>query len=233
MDKEQNRRSAEMSEAYLTALFLTLSGGFQDAYTYCFRGRVFANAQTGNIVLLSAHLLRGNWWDALHYLIPISAFVAGTCFAEMIHSRFRRVRKLYWQQIILLIEILLLFAVGFIPVDNFANALVSFVCAMQVQTFRRMQGNAYASTMCIGNLRSGTEMVCAYFRTRDKALLRGALQYAGIIFVFAAGAGFGSVAALLWGAAAIWFSCAFLIVCFCLMFRSGADQGHINRRLER
>lgn len=225
MDKKQNRRGVEMSEAYLTALFLTLSGGFQDAYTYCFRGRVFANAQTGNIVLLSAHLLRGSWGGALHYLIPISAFVAGTCFAELIRSAFQRARGLHWRQIILLIEILLLFAVGFIPVDNLANALVSFVCAMQVQTFRRMRGNAYASTMCIGNLRSGTEMLCAYFRTRDQELLRSALQYAGVILIFAVGAGFGSVAALVWGAAAIWCSCAFLIVCFCLMFHSGGDEG--------
>ena len=70
------RRSpaGQMSDAYLTALFLTLSGGFQDAYAYCFRGQVFANAQTGNIVLLSAHLLHGSWGNALHYAIPLVAF---------------------------------------------------------------------------------------------------------------------------------------------------------------
>lgn len=43
------------------AVFIILSGGFQDAYTYCCRGSVFANAQTGNIVLLSAALFRGEW----------------------------------------------------------------------------------------------------------------------------------------------------------------------------
>ena len=42
-----------MSEAFLTAAFLSISGGLQDAYTYLARGYVFANAQTGNIVLLS------------------------------------------------------------------------------------------------------------------------------------------------------------------------------------
>ena len=40
-----------MSESFLTAGFLSLSGGLQDAYTYMSRGKVFANAQTGNIVL--------------------------------------------------------------------------------------------------------------------------------------------------------------------------------------
>ena len=42
-----------MSESFLTAAFLSISGGLQDAYTYMCRGKVFANAQTGNIVLLS------------------------------------------------------------------------------------------------------------------------------------------------------------------------------------
>ena len=40
----------QMSESFLTAAFLSVSGGLQDAYTYIFRGKVFANAQTGNML---------------------------------------------------------------------------------------------------------------------------------------------------------------------------------------
>ena len=47
----------QMSESLLTAAFLSVSGGLQDAYTYIFRGKVFANAQTGNIVLLSQSII--------------------------------------------------------------------------------------------------------------------------------------------------------------------------------
>ena len=32
----------QMSESFLTAAFLSVSGGLQDAYTYIFRGKVFA-----------------------------------------------------------------------------------------------------------------------------------------------------------------------------------------------
>ena len=39
------------SDAWRVAAFLALSGGFQDAYSFLARGHVFANAQTGNIVL--------------------------------------------------------------------------------------------------------------------------------------------------------------------------------------
>ena len=47
----------QMSEAFCNSLFLALSGGFQDAYTYNSRGKVFSNAQTGNVVLMSQHFM--------------------------------------------------------------------------------------------------------------------------------------------------------------------------------
>lgn len=50
----------QMSESFLTAAFLSVSGGLQDMYTYISRGHVFANAQTGNIVLLSQHIFAGS-----------------------------------------------------------------------------------------------------------------------------------------------------------------------------
>ena len=37
--------------------------------------------------------------------------------------------------------------------------------------------------MCIGNMRSGTEALCAYFHTRDKEILRKALTYFGVVLL--------------------------------------------------
>ena len=51
----------QMSDSFRAAVFIILSGGFQDAYTYTCRGEVFANAQTGNIVLLSTALYGREW----------------------------------------------------------------------------------------------------------------------------------------------------------------------------
>ena len=53
--------SRQMSDAFRTTVFLTLSGGFQDAYTYMGRGKVFANAQTGNIVLMATNFCEGDF----------------------------------------------------------------------------------------------------------------------------------------------------------------------------
>lgn len=66
--KAKNAR-VQMSEAFITSVFLALSGGFQDAYTYFTRDEVFSNAQTGNVVLMSQHFMLGEWQRGLHYLI--------------------------------------------------------------------------------------------------------------------------------------------------------------------
>lgn len=210
----------QMSDSFRAAICIILSGGFQDAYTYTCRGEVFANAQTGNIVLLSTALFRQEWQTVLKYLIPVISFLIGTAVAECIHLRFKSYEKIHWRQIILLCEILLLLAVGFLPhsLEPLANALVSFVCAMQVQTFHKVRGHAYASTMCIGNLRAGTEALCAYFRVRNKEILRKALTYFGVILVFGVGAGLGSILTVALGNRAIWLCCKLLSVSFFMMF---------------
>ncbi len=211
---------AQMSDSLLTASFIILSGGLQDAYTYLCRGKVFANAQTGNIVLLSAYLFEGDTARAVHYLVPVLSFALGVFAAECIHRHFKYTEKIHWRQLIVLSEIALLLIVGFLPQERnmMANVLVSFVCAMQVQTFRKVRGHAYASTMCIGNLRSGTEALCEYFHDKNPAVLRRTLTYFGVILLFAFGAGVGAWLTARVGERTIWISCALLTVSFLLMF---------------
>jgi len=211
----------QMSDSLVTAAFVVLSGGFQDAYTYCCRGKVFANAQTGNIVLMSANLLSGEAAHSVKYIVPLVSFLIGIMAAEWVHCRFKNYEKIHWRQMILVAEAALLFGVGFLPqsVNSLANALVSFVCALQVQTFHKVHGCVYASTMCIGNMRSGAEALFAFFHTREKEALQKALMYFGVIALFAVGAGFGSIATAHFGERAIWISCALLIISFVMMFR--------------
>lgn len=216
----KTKHHGQMSESFLTAVFLSLSGGLQDAYTYLFRGKVFANAQTGNIVLLSANLMDGNWERVLHYLVPLCAFALGVLTAEKMQERFREMRTLHWRQLVVLGEGLLLFLVGFLPQEQnlLANAIVSFACAMQVQAFRKVHGYPFASTMCIGNLRSGMDALVAFGHTHDKNALWKSLHYFAIIFIFALGAGIGTQCVGIFGERTIWLSCALLLVSLCFMF---------------
>ena len=53
-------------------------------YTYITRGGVFANAQTGNIVLMGINLAKGDFERVVHYVVPILAFALGILLSEII-----------------------------------------------------------------------------------------------------------------------------------------------------
>ena len=222
----KKKRRGQMSEAFCTAMFLSLSGGLQDVYTYLFRGKVFANAQTGNIVLMAVHAFAGEWGRVLHYLVPLCFFALGVFAAELMHQKLQNLQRLHWRQLVVLCEIVMLFVVGFFPQEwnLMANALVSFACAMQVQTFRKVNGYAFASTMCIGNMRSGMESLVVYFHLQDKKVLHKALHYFGVILLFAIGAGVGAHCVSVFGNKTIWFSCALLLVSLCFMFIQDEEE---------
>ena len=110
-------------ETYKIAGLLALVGGFLDAYTYMLRGHVFANAQTGNMVLVAVGLVQGNIREALMPVVPILAFMAGVFVTEVIKMHCRKKEFVMWEHLVILLEILLLF-----PVSSFFDKLlVEFV----------------------------------------------------------------------------------------------------------
>lgn len=190
----QQEEQWQTSERFRVGALLAAAGGLLDAYTYLMRGGVFANAQTGNIVLLGVRAVEGDWPGVAHYLLPILAFVAGVLAAEAIKGRMRSVKAIHWRQATVAVELLLLAVVAILPkrLDSLANIAVSFVCAVQVESFRKVHGNAFATTMCTGNLRSGTQQLYQYLATGRREHLRQAVQYGGIILFFIAGAAVGA-----------------------------------------
>lgn len=213
-------RSKQMSESMVLGVLLTLAGGFQDAYSYNCRGQVFANAQTGNIVLLGQNIAGGNFEAALRYLFPLAAFVGGVYVTEWIRQRCREYRRIHWRQIVLAVEIILLLAAGGLPqsMNIPANVLMSFACAMQVDSFRKFRGIPCATTMCIGNMRSATEMLCRYRITKDPEMKKRSGHYYFMILVFAAGAAVGAILSQQIGDRAIWIAAVLMLAGFILMF---------------
>ena len=211
----------QRSESFLLCALLSFSGGLQDAYTYNVRGNVFANAQTGNVVLMSQNFMCGEWIQGLYYLCPLVSFSLGVFIAERIESGYKNSIKLHWRQIILFIEMAVLAIVGLLPsqLNTVSNMLVSFSCAMQVQAFRKVHGYGYASTMCIGNLRSGTESLSQYLRSRDQGAMHKSLHFFGIILIFAIGAGTGGILSGLFGVRTIWLSVAILFAVTIIMMK--------------
>lgn len=220
-----NKRSPsplQRSETFLAAGLLAVAGGFLDAYTYLCRGGVFANAQTGNMVLLAVRAAEGDWRAAASCLVPIGAFVLGVLAAEEVKKVHRTAGRIHWRHTALLAEIAALAAAACIPLgtwDGAVNVLVSFVCALQVETFRKVRGNPFASTMCTGNLRSGTEALFHALDRRDRTLLGKSGCYFGVIACFLAGAALGGTLAPLAPQWAPLGAALFLLAVFVWMYR--------------
>ena len=151
-------KKVQISESIELGILLALSGGFMDAYSYIGRGEVFANAQTGNMLLLGVHLSEGNIPAAIRYLCPVLAFTFGIALADIVRNSGIG-SHLHWRQISVVAEAIILTIVSFLPQSHnlLANSLTSLACGIQVESFRKIHGNGIATTMCIGNLRSGTE----------------------------------------------------------------------------
>ena len=184
---EDVKKEIQMSESFRVASLLAVCGGILDAYSYLCRGGVFANAQTGNIVLVGMNAAHGNFRGALSAAIPVAAFMLGILITESMRNKFKTedAQLLHWRHLMLTLEIGLLALAAFIPIGKWnsaVNVIIAFVCAMQVQTFKKVRGHSYASTMCTGNLRRGTEALCSYKRT-------------GVILSFILGAVVGSLIA--------------------------------------
>lgn len=201
-------------ERLLPGLVLAAAGGFLDTYTYFTRGGVFANAQTGNMVLLSIAAARGELLRAGQYLIPVLAFTLGVMATEGLRAREEAGGGGRWRRQVLLIEAAILGVVGLLPPgipDAVVNTTISFLCAMQVNAFRQLEGMPYATTMCTGNLRSFSGQLWLRLFTGDREAGGRALRYLWVMLAFCLGAALGVPLTALWGGRSVWL-CSLLLL---------------------
>ena len=195
------------SQRMRIAFILTLVGGYLDAYTYFERGGVFANAQTGNIVKLGISLANGASDKYLRYFIPICAFTLGLLASMIIKEVLERHQMRLVRRTVLAAEIVGLAIVGFIPLredlDIVANCIVSFVAAMQYETFTTFRGEAIVTTMSTGNLKKCVDALFAGIVQRDNEKILRSVLFLAIIATFTFGAYLGTHACNAMGRAAV------------------------------
>lgn len=225
------KRAKQASESLSVAVFLALSGGLMDAYSYIGRGKVFSNAQTGNILLLGVNISERNFSRSLDYALPVLAFAFGIGLSQVIRIKLKSYKKIHWRQIVLVIETILLIYVATITSDKnyLANLLMSFACGMQVQSFRRVHDNSFSTTMCIGNLRSGVHEIVEFGYSKNIKNFENGLIYFFVILCFVIGAVLGAKFIGLIGLKAILLSPVFLIIATILMVEDREKAGNINQ----
>ena len=181
-------RNNRLGQSFCVFLLLAAVGGFLEAYTYLLHGGVFCNAQTGNVVLFALRITHGEYAAALHCLYSLLAYVAGIFVSVFLPSVFR---KIDLPLAITAVEIAALIALAFIPSsvpDWVTYVSVSFLCALQYNTFTECRGAKLATTFCTNNLRQTVLFLYGGIREKDGAKVRKGGIYAAVILAFALGA---------------------------------------------
>lgn len=211
----------QISESIMVGILLAFSGGFMDAYSYINRGKVFANAETGNIILMTLKICEGKFLESINYLIPILSFAMGVAICEIIKHRKEKINIIHWRQIIVVFEIAAFVFVAFLPQDmnKIANSIISMISGVQFATFPKVRGTAMATTMCTGNLKAGTQNMYRGIKTNDKSALEKGLYYYVCIFVFIIGTMVGYLFVGLWAEKAILLAAVAMLIIFLMMFR--------------
>jgi uncharacterized membrane protein YoaK (UPF0700 family) len=220
-------------------VLLAVAGGFQDAYSYIDLGGVFANAQTGNVVLFGVEAARDHWAAAVRHIPSLLAFVAGVVVAETLH-RPRLVAVLRWPaRIALILEIVVLAVVGVLPrdvPDSVLVVMIAFTASVQVTTFRTLIIWPYNTAMVTGNLRTAAQAAYAAVADRDPEAVRKARSFVVIIGSFVVGAFSGGWLTLHVGRHAIWISAGVLVAALGLFLideHRGLWRDHVRRGLRR
>ncbi|MGY1489372.1 YoaK family protein [Methylobacillus pratensis] len=182
------------------AALLTLSGGFLDAFTFVGHGQVFANAMTGNIVLMGIAVAAQDWTQALRHVPPLLAFITGVFLANCL--RLPRVREKIVSPalICLALEIVMLGIGSQLPMD-FPDAWlvpgIALVAAMQNSSFTHIGSSPYNSVMTTGNLRRSIESLFKGITHKmDRAALHEARVFGLVCLCFLLGAVLGGICTL-------------------------------------
>jgi len=209
----------------LQGVLLATVGGFLDAFTYV-AYRVFANVQTGNVVLFGVDVADTRWHQAILRLAPVAAFLAGVLIVERL-GRVRRLRRPL--RVGLGIEIVGVAVVATLPAQTpelVITVLISLVAAIQFATFRTLVDSPYTSLATSGNMRSMVVALNRRFLDRDRSAGPQARRFSAVVGGFAAGAVIGALTTKYWAHAAAAIPAGILVVVFVVLVRE-------TRQLER
>jgi uncharacterized membrane protein YoaK (UPF0700 family) len=220
--------SNSTSESMELGIFLAIVGGFLDAYTFVGRGGVFANAQTGNFVLMGIEVAMGEWKQAVLHAVPILAFIFGVIVAEIIKKPSMRLLITDNERAVLILETIVLFIIGFLPstIPNIiATIAISFVAAVQFSVFRKLVGSPYSTIAITGNLRSATQEAYIAVTRKDYKSAFQAVRFSMVNLSFLVGAILGGGLTSFIGVKAVWITVVLLI---CSVILLGVDERKNN-----
>ena len=167
----------------LVACLFAAVGGYLDAYSYLAHGHVFANAQTGNVILFSVYASDSKWGKAARHLPPIIAFSIGVAVAKLMGVRSLK-DSLRATIICQAFEFAILAVLAVVRTHlPYASVvpMISFVAALQNTSLNRIGAWEFNSAMTTGNLRVATASLTLWIVGREATENRSKAVALGLI----------------------------------------------------
>jgi len=190
-------RSGGQSDQRLSVLaasaFATAAGGAMDAWVYLAHGHVFANAQSGNIVLMGVALAGGDVARAAAHLPSLLAFVAGLLVSRLSGLLLKR-NRLNSRNVRLGLECVMLVALALsadrMP-DQAVTACVGFIAGVQITSLSHIGSWSLNTGMTTGNLHAGVSALANALTGSSEEWPHAGAMFV-LCFAFAAGAAGGA-----------------------------------------
>ncbi|GGL96746.1 YoaK family protein [Nakamurella endophytica] len=178
-------------------LLLLVGTGYVDAYTFLEHGGVFAEAMTGNLVLIAVGALRPEVVAFWRPLVAYLAFVAGVAALWLSATRPALRGRRHPQLATLLLEVVVLLAVGALPGDAPDVPVIlaiAFVSGLQIAAFRTVGQAAFTTTVMTTNSMRAVVAALEAVGARSAEARRRAVGQALPLVAFVAGAFAGAAA---------------------------------------
>jgi uncharacterized membrane protein YoaK (UPF0700 family) len=178
----------------VAASVLTAAGGSMDAWVYMDHGHVFANAQTGNVVLIGVHVASGDFTSAAQHVPPIMAFIFGLVSSSLT-GKWLKKAALNSRNVRLTVECVILAALaliaGHLP-NGAVTACIGFTAAVQITSFSHIGDVTFNTGMTTGNLRGAFSAASeVLYEPASKKDRTRAVALGSMCLAFAVGAALG------------------------------------------
>lgn len=202
-------------------LLLALVGGYFGGFTYFLRGRVFCNAQTGNLVLLAYSIGQGDTQMINYTLLSLTSYILGVVVSEYLMPKINKSNFFRWETLFIFFEILVTIYLGFIPETapfQITQLAICFITAMQFNTFKQAHGMGMATTFCTNHVKQFASNFVKYKNSGNKRERDISFSHLAMILAFLFGAVLSVVLGKFFLGKSIWISSVLLSIIFINFF---------------
>lgn len=184
-------RGGQWLSALAASAIATMAGGAMDAWVYFAHGHVFANAQSGNVVLMGIAFAGGDVANAATHLPSLLAFATGALTSRLSGQLLKRGR-LNSRNVRLAVACVMLVALGLFVdrmSDRAVTGCIGFIAGVQITSLSHIGSWSFNTGMTTGNLLAGVSALA-------KALHGSAEEWphAAVMFLLCFAFGVGAVA---------------------------------------